>query len=165
MINKQNLWFITLFSLILILGIYYINIDEEVTAVLKTEEIREKQKEVIEITESDVLVALEVENDEEKQAMIEEYQNVLLDSESTMEEKNNAYESMQKINNSTSQENKIKELVKEKFKFNSFVKINDSSISIVIASKDHNTEIANSIIRSIQELYKEEKYITVKFNN
>lgn len=165
MINKQNLWFITLFSLILILGIYYINIDEEVTAVLKTEEIREEQKEVIEITESDVLVALEVENDEEKQAMIEEYQNVLLDSESTMEEKNNAYESMQKINNSTSQENKIKELVKEKFKFNSFVKINDSSISIVIASKDHNTEIANSIIRSIQELYKEEKYITVKFNN
>ena len=165
MINKQNLWFITLFSLILILGIYYINIDDEVTAVLKTEEISENSKEVIEITESDVLVALEVENDEEKQAMIEEYQNILLDGESTMEEKNNAYENMQKITNSTSQENKIKELVKEKFKFNSFVKINDSSISIVIASKDHNTEIANSIIRTVQELYKEDKYITVKFKN
>ena len=38
MINKQNLWFVTLFSLILILGIYYVSIDDEVETVLKTEE-------------------------------------------------------------------------------------------------------------------------------
>ena len=37
MINKQNLWFITLFSLILILGIYYVSIDDEVQNVLKSE--------------------------------------------------------------------------------------------------------------------------------
>ena len=55
MINKQNLWFITLFSLILILGIYYINIEDEVTAVLKTEEISENSKEVIE--KSDLFIA------------------------------------------------------------------------------------------------------------
>lgn len=165
MINKQNLWFITLFSLILILGIYYINIDDEVTAVLKTETNNEETSEVIEITESDVLVALEVENDEEKQAMLEEYQDILLDSESTVEEKNDAYENMQKLNNSTSNENKIKDLIKEKFKYNSFVKIKDSSINIVVACKEHNTEIANSIIRSVQELYKDEMYITVKFNS
>ena len=30
MINKQNLWFVTLFSLIIILGIYYVSIDDEV---------------------------------------------------------------------------------------------------------------------------------------
>lgn len=164
MINKQNLWFITLFSLILILGIYYINIDDEVTAVLKTEEASTENAEVIEITESDVLVALEVENDEEKQAMMEEYQNILLDTESTLEEKNTAYENMQKLNNSTSNENKIKELIKEKFKYNSFVKIKDTSISIVIAEKEHDTEKANSIIRAVQDLYEEEMYITVKFN-
>lgn len=164
MINKQNLWFITLFSLILILGIYYVSIDDEVTTVLKTEE-KNESSEVIEITESDILVALEVENDEEKQALMEEYQDILLSSDSTLEEKNIAYENMQKLNDSTSSETKIKELIKEKFNLNAFVKIKDNSISIVIASKDHNNEKANTIIRSVQELYNEEKYITVKFNN
>ena len=140
MINKQNLWFVTLFSLILILGIYYVSIDDEVASVL------------------------EVENDEEKQALMEEYQNVLLDTSSTLEEKNVAYENMQKLNNSKAEENKIKNLLKEKFKYNSFVKIKDEQISIVITEKEHNSEVANNIIRSVQELYDDEKYITVKFN-
>lgn len=164
MINKQNLWFITLFSLILILGIYYISIDDKVASVLKTEEINDS-KEVIEITESDVLVALEVENDEEKQALMEEYQDILLSSESTLEEKNVAYENMQKLNNSSQEETKIKSIIKEKFSLNAFVKIKDNAISIVIASNEHNNELANSIIRSVQELFDEEKYITVKFNS
>lgn len=164
MINKQNLWFITLFSLILILGIYYISIDDEVASVLKTEEINDS-KEVIEITESDVLVALEVENDEEKQALMEEYQDILLSSESTLEEKNVAYENMQKLNNSSQEETKIKSIIKEKFSLNAFVKIKDNAISMVIASNEHNNELANSIIRSVQELFDEEKYITVKFNS
>ncbi len=163
MINKQNLWFVTLFSLILILGIYYVSIDDEVESVLKAEDDN-KQNEVIEITESDVLVALEVDADEEKQALLEEYQSVLLDTESTIQEKNTAYENLQKLNNSKALEGKIKNLIKEKFNLNAFVKINDNTISVVIASKEHNTELANNIIRSIQELFKEEKYITVKFN-
>lgn len=163
MINKQNLWFITLFSLILILGIYYVSIDDDVAQVLKTEEVN-NESEVIEITESDVLVALEVENDTEKQALMEEYQNILLDSESTLEEKNVAYENMQKLNDSTANENKIKEIIKEKFSINSFVKIKENTISIVVSDNKHDNEKANSIIRSVQELYDEEMYITVKFN-
>lgn len=164
MINKQNLWFITLFSLILILGIYYISIDDEVTSVLKTEEIS-NNKEVIEITESDILVALEVENDEEKQALMEEYQDILLSSESTLEEKNVAYEKMQQLSNSSQEETKIKSLIKEKFSLNAFVKIKENTISIVIASKDHNNEKANTIMRSVQQLFDEEKYITIKYNS
>lgn len=163
MINKQNLWFVTLFSLILILGIYYISIDDEVASVLKAED-NNKTNEVIEIDESDILVALEVENDEEKQTLMEEYQDILLDNESTLEEKNVAYENMQKLNNSKAEEDKIKNLIKEKFSLNSFVKIRDNSISIVISSNEHNNEKANSIIRSVQELYEEEMYITVKYN-
>ena len=163
MINKQNLWFITLFSLILILGIYYISIDDEVESVLKNDSV--DTSEVIEIDESDILVALEVENDEEKQALMEEYQNVLLDSESTIEEKNTAYENMQQLNNNKSEEEKIKDLIKEKFGLNSFVKIKDNNINVVVVDKEHNKEKANNIIRSIQEIYTENKYITVKFNN
>ena len=163
MINKQNLWFVTLFSLILILGIYYVSIDDEVASVLKAED-NNAEKEVIEITENDALVALEVENDEEKQALMEEYQEVLLDEKSTLQEKNVAYENLQKLNNSKGEENKIKSMLKEKFNVDTFVKIKDNTISVVVASKEHDSEKANNIIRSVQELYDDEKYITVKFN-
>ena len=163
MINKQNLWFVTLFSLILILGIYYISIDDEVASVLKKEE-ESTNNAVIEITENDALVALEVENDEEKQSLMAEYQEVLLDTESTLAEKNNAYENLQKLNNSKALENKIKDMIKTKFNLDAFAKIKDKTISIVIASKEHNTEKANKIIRSVQELFDDEMYITVKFN-
>lgn len=163
MINKQNLWFVTLFSLILILGIYYVSIDDEVASVLKAED-KNTQEEVIEITENDALVALEVENDEEKQALMEEYQEVLLDKKSTLQEKNVAYENLQKLNNSKGEENKIKSMIKEKFNLDAFVKIKDNTISVVVASKEHDTEKANNIIRSVQELYDDEMYITVKFN-
>ncbi len=163
MINKQNLWFVTLFSLILILGIYYVSIDDEVASVLKAED-QNMEKEVIEITENDALVALEVQNDEEKQALMEEYQEVLLDEKSTLQEKNIAYENLQKLNNSKGEENKIKNVIKEKFNLDSFVKIKDNTISIVVASKEHDAAKANNIIRSVQELYDDEMYITVKFN-
>lgn len=162
MINKQNLWFVTLFSLILILGIYYVSIDDDVKSVLKTEETYDSTP-VVEITESDVLVALEVERDEEKQTLMEEYQDILLDTSSTIQEKNTAYENMQKLNNSVNDEKKIKDLIKEKFKLESFVKIKDNTISIVALKNEHDNNLANQIIRSVQELFSEEKYITVKF--
>lgn len=162
MINKQNLWFVTLFSLILILGIYYVSIDDDVKSVLKTEEV-DNSTPVVEITESDVLVALEVERDEEKQTLMEEYQDILLDTSSTVQEKNTAYENMQKLNNSVNDEKKIKDLIKEKFKLESFVKIKDNTISIVALKNEHDNNLANQIIRSVQELFPEEKYITVKF--
>lgn len=162
MINKQNLWFVTLFSLILILGIYYVSIDDEVKEVLKTEEIRNTPS-VIEVTNSDVLVSLEVEKEEEKHSMLEEYQDILLSKDTSVKEKNDAYEKIQNMTDNTKEEENIKTKLKEKFKLNSFVKIKDNSISVVIASNDHDTEKANQIIRAVQELYTEEKYITVKY--
>lgn len=163
MINKQNLWFVTLFSLILILGIYYVSIDDDVKSVLKTEDVITSTP-VIEITESDALVALEVEKDEEREAMLEEYQDILLDTSKTVSEKNDAYENIQKLNTSKTEEEKIKKLIKEKFDLNAVVKIRDNTINIVVIKNDHDSNLANQIIRSIQELYQEEKYITVKFN-
>lgn len=162
MINKQNLWFVTLFSLILILGIYYVSIDDDVVNSLKSKGTSEAT-EVMEIEESDVLVSLEVEDDEEKQTLLEEYQDILLDSSASAEEKNVAYEEIQKLNNNTSMEEKLKEKIKTNFKVNSFIKIKDNSISVTIAENKHDKTSANNIIRSIQEEYDEEMYITVKY--
>ena len=155
MINKQNLWFITLFSLILVLGIYYVTMDDDTLSVLAG---GTDVSEVLEVKESDVIVALQVEEDEQILKQMEDYQNILLDNAATLEEKNDAYNSLQALNNLKSET-----LIREKFKYDNFVKINEDTISIVIANKEHSTEIANNIIREVQSLYKTQKYITVKF--
>ena len=160
MINKQNLWFITLFSLILVLGIYYVSMKDETISVLSGES---DVSEVIEVTKSDVIVALQVEDDESVLKQMTEYQNILLDAEATLEEKNDAYNALQALSNSQSECEKIEKLIKDEYKYDNFVKIDGDTISIVIASTKHNKEIANKIIRTIQNLYDTQKYITVKF--
>ena len=163
MVNKQNLWFVTLFSLILVLGIYYVSIDDDVIKSLQTNGTTTNSKEVINIEPSEELVSLEVEDDEEKQALMEEYQKTLLDTSATNEEKNVAYEKMQDLNTSIGMEEKLKKKIKDNFKLNSFVKIKEQNISIIISSKDHTKENANNIIRSVQEEFNESMYITVKY--
>ena len=160
MINKQNLWFITLFSLILVLGIYYVSMGDETISVLAG---NNDVSEVVEVSESDVIVALQVEDDEEVLEQMNEYQNILLDAEATIEEKNDAYNALQALSNSQIECEKIEKLITDEYKYDNFVKIEGDTISIVIASSDHNKEIANKIIRSVQSLYDTQKYITVKF--
>ena len=160
MINKQNLWFITLFSLILVLGIYYVSMGDETISVLAGES---DVSEVIEVSESDVIVALQVDDDEKVLEQMNEYQNILLDTEATIEEKNDAYNALQALSNSQSECEKIEKLITDEYKYDNFVKIDGDTISIVIASSEHNKEIANQIIRSVQSLYDTQKYITVKF--
>ena len=160
MINKQNLWFVTLFSLILVLGIYYITMKDETLSVLAGENDVSK---VVEVKESDIIVALQVEADEAVLKEMNEYQDDLLNNAATVEEKNDAYNALQTLNNAKSECEKLKKLITSKFKLDSFVKIENDTISITIASKEHNKELANKIIREVQSLYDKQKFITVKF--
>ena len=158
MINKQNLWFVTLFSLILVLGIYYVTMGDETLSVLAGEN---NVSSPVEVKASDVIVALQVASDESVLKEMNEYQSILLDDTATIEEKNDAYNALQALSNSKCE--KIKKMITEKFKYDSFIKIDGEAISITIASKEHSKEIANKIIREVQNMYDKQKYITVKF--
>lgn len=160
MINKQNLWFVTLFSLILVLGIYYVTMGDETLSVLAGEN---NVSSPVEVKASDVIVALQVASDESVLKEMNEYQSILLDDTATIEEKNDAYNALQALSNSKSECEKIKKMITEKFKYDSFIKIDGDAISITIASKEHSKEIANKIIREVQNVYDKQKYITVKF--
>ena len=69
MINKQKIWFLTLFSLILVLSVYYITMPSELLTTAKTTDTTKKEttkKDTTEVNETDVLTALQVERDEEQ---------------------------------------------------------------------------------------------------
>lgn len=160
MINKQSLWFLTLFSIILVLSVYYIAMPNNTLATLKENDIN---KETLNITESDALTSLRVESDEEAQTTMNELQSILLNEKSSLEEKNNAYEKIQNMNFNKSKEESIEKLITENFKLQSFVKIDKDNIKVTISKKDHDLVLANQIIRKIQEEYTNKMYITVKF--
>ena len=97
MINKQNLWFITLFSLIMVLSIYYLTMSGDTLSTLNVNNTNNNGTEVV-ISENETLVALKVADEEALVSKIEELQNVLLNNSSSLEEKNHAYDELQEIN-------------------------------------------------------------------
>lgn len=161
--NKQNLWFITLFSIILVLSIYYISMPSNILKEYTNTPSDNSDTTVSEITPSTSLVALRVASDEELLNNINNLQSTITDKEKTVAEKNNAYEELMTLNENKGLEENIESKLKEKFEYDSFVKINKDQINIVISSTKHDKLIANNIIKEVQSMFDTKKYITIKF--
>ncbi len=167
MINKQKLWFLTLFSLILVLSIYYITMPKEVFESKKENEVNKENdnKVNIEISDSSSLDVLRVSDDEARLKEIEDLRIVLTNVDSSIDEKNKAYEKLKLIEQNKGKEESLEDKIKSEFNLNSYVKINNNQIKITVVESKHDYELANNIIRSIQEEYNEKMYITVKFQS
>ena len=164
MINKKSLWFLTLFSLILVLSIYYITMPSELLLTTNKENKESNDKQVnVEVEESSLLVALRVESDAAMSKEIDDLKLILTNAESSIDDKNKAYEKIKRLNNTRGEEEKIEEQIKQNYKLNSFVKINGNQIQVTISNSEHSESLANNIMRLVQSNYKDSKYITVKF--
>ncbi len=169
MINKKSLWFVTLFSLILVLSVYYITMPSELLLTnnsnfLTSEKIENvDNKASVDVEESSILVALRVEANDQVASEIEDLKMILTSVDTSSDEKNNAFEKMKLLNIRRGEEEKLEAKIKTEFNLNSFVKINDDQIRVVVASSEHNNELANKIMRIVQENYDNKKYISVKF--
>lgn len=167
MINKQNLWFLTLFSLILVLSVYYITMPSSVLTSKKSNEeltttaSKEKTKEVVE--ESSSLNAMRVSLEEEREEEMATLQEQLTSEEVSGEEKNSAYEKLKYLNELQGKEETFEKKIKEKYKLDCFVKIDNTNVQAVCISTKHDNVLANNIMRLIQDSYKEKMYITIKF--
>lgn len=167
MINKRSLWFLTLFSLILVLSVYYITMPSEL--LLTTNNITEDKEESTETVstvdegESAQLVALRVEAEEEMLSEMDELKAVMTNSDSSTEEKNEAFNKMQELNKNRGTEETLEKKIEDEFALKSFVKIDNSDISVVIDSKEHDKELANKIMRLVQSNFDTSMNISVKF--
>ena len=161
MINKKSIWFLTLFSLILVLSVYYITMPSELL-ISTNGNYTENNNEEVEITESTVLVALRLEAEEK---LLKEMENLqlILNGDGTIEEKNEAYNKMKELNMNKGEQEKLENKIKEVYNLESFIKIKNNDIEVTIKKEENDSTLANNIMRTIQELYEDEKYITVKF--
>lgn len=164
MINKKGVWFLTLFSLILVLSVYYITMPPEL--LVSSNNLNSNSDEstpVVNMEESSILVALRVEADEEMDAEISKLKKIVSDSESSVEEKNEAFEKIKELNSNRSTEETLENKIENEYKLQAFVKIEDNNIEVIVNSSEHDVELANKMMRLIQENFDTSKNITVKF--
>lgn len=175
MINKKNLWFLTLFSLILVLSVYYITMPSELlltnssnyeTKTTKNKkENANKTKTTVKVEESEAITALRVTADEELNEELKTLKVILTDSKSTTDEKNKAFEKMKELNINKGEETKLEEKLEKEYSAKFFVKIDGDQVKVVVNSKKHDTSLANQIMRTVQSNYENKMYITVQFKS
>ena len=176
MINKKSLWFLTLFSLILVLSVYYVTMPNELlltnnndyvanTSVLANTPNDNNSEVSTSVSESEILVALRVEADEALEGEIDKLKTILTNKDSSIDDKNEAFEKMKALNDLKAEEKKLEEKIQTELNLKSFVKIDGDQVRVIVDNKEHDTNIANNIMRLIQSNYNKKMYITVKFQS
>ena len=163
MINKKGVWFLTLFSLILVLSVYYITMPPELLVSTNNLTNEEESTPVVNIEESSILVALRVEADEEMDNEINDLKKIVSDSESSVEEKNTAFEKIKELNSNRSTEETLENKIQNEYSIKTFVKIMGNNIEVIANSEEHDIELANKIMRLVQKDFTTSKNISVKF--
>ena len=87
----------------------------------------------------------------------------LVKKELTTEEKNLVYEELKYISKIEGLEEIIKNKIKEEYNLNSFVKIEDDVVEIVVENSKHDNNLAVKIMKSAQEEFENQMYISVSF--
>jgi len=165
MINKKNLWFLTLFSLVLVLSIYYVTLPNEAFSSNLTDVINEdSNEESVSIEESSVVSVLKIEDDVAVMEEINTLKEKLTNSEVSIDDKNAAFEELKLINKNSSKEETLESNIKEICNCENFVKIDGDNVRVVLDSEDSSATTANKIMRLVQEDFEDKMYISVKFN-
>src|SRR5574344_1535173 len=159
MINKKNMWFLTLFSLILVLSVYYVTMPSELLLNTGSSNPEVTTTDVNEESENASLVALRVEKEEESLKQLDDLNAILTSKDSSVDDKNTAYDKMKNINNIKGEESSLESKIKEEFK------IDSNNIRVTASSSESSVSLANQIMRSVQSKYNDKMYITVKFEN
>lgn len=151
--NRQAITFLTLFSLILVLSIYYILLPPENTA----NEVAVNNQEVSQIE------ALQKNLDKEREDLISENNAIIASSESDSDKIASALATISESKETAALEAKITKTVNEAGFKNVFVEVENKTVKVVVDKKDGSGNDANSIIKAIMEETKNEYQVEVKF--
>lgn len=155
MINKQGIIFLTLTSLILVLSVYYVTMPTEL---LLTTNSLYNNKETVDSDNIKVENVTSVNSmksilNDERTTKLKELNNKLSNKELSIDEKNNIYEEIKVINKLESMEEDIETIIKNEYKLDSFVKVDNDVIEVKVNNKKIDKKEAVKIISSIEKKY------------
>ena len=160
MIQKKNLWFLTLFSLVLVLSIYYVTMP---SSLMTTNNGNNVDSEKVVIEETSLVETLKQDDNNLKMEEINKHKATISNNDVSTEDKNKAFDAIKLLNQISSREELLEEKVKNIHNLDSFVKIDNDMIRVVVESDKHDKELANDIMRTIQSNFDSKKYISIQF--
>ena len=63
----------------------------------------------------------------------------------------------------SNEEEKLENIIKEKYKLDSFVKIDNNDVDIVIIKKEHDISLANKIMKTTSGEFEDKVSVSIKF--
>lgn len=148
--NKQAFTFLTLFSLILVLSIYYImlppNTNEEVVTSTQT-----------------TIQQLQEQLNKKREDIISKNNEIIAKESSTSDSINEALETISETKNIGEKEKSIVAKIKELGYSDAYVEIENQTIKVTVMKKDATQSDASKVIKEILNLVGEQYQVEVKF--
>ena len=154
--NKQAITFLSLFSLILVLSVYYM--------MLPPTSIDNKDVEIVN-TDSSIynFTKMELELTAKRDGEIKQNNEIIADVTSSTEEVNQALQGIQTIKNKNALEQEIKDSLASSGYENAFIEIDGTTIKVTIAMSNSQTQDATRVINIVLEKVGSDYTPEVKF--
>ncbi len=152
----------TLFSIILVMAVYYISTPMNDDS-LVSKEVNAGDASAVEVEPSSAINSMRVNRDESLENEVNGIKEILMDVSASSEEKSDAYEALKELNSNKGKEEALEAIIKKDFNYENFVKIDGSNVKIVVDTESHSYDLANKIMKSVQSQFDKKVYITVSF--
>ena len=148
--NKQAFTFLTLFSLILVLSIYYIMLPPT------------SNEDVVTTTKS-TITQLQEQLDKKRNDIISKNNEIIAKESSTSDSINEALETISETKNLGEKEKSIVAKIKEMGYLDAYVEIENQTIKVTVLKKDAAQSDASKVIKEILNLVGDQYQVEVKF--
>ncbi|MEG0473888.1 MAG: SpoIIIAH-like family protein [Solibacillus sp.] len=159
-VKKRTVWFLTLFSLVAVIGVYYAfgsnNTGNLLTIfgddTLNEAEILGVNQEVTKTvnSESDLFQEMRLELSNKRSQLREQLEQKMASAEYTPEQKSAAYNEMEQLINRESSEAMLEMLVKSFGYDDALVRIEDEKVAVTVMSDQNDKKLANDIVHLIK---------------
>ena len=150
--NRQAITFLTLFSLILVLSIYYILLPPENTA--NQVSLNDQEVSQIEMMQKNL--------DKEREDLISKNNAIIASGKSNSDEIASALASISEAKETAALEKKITDIINNAGFKNAFVEVENKTIKVVVDKKNGKETDANNIIKAVMEKTNNEYHVEVK---
>lgn len=150
--NKQAFTFLTLFSLILVLSVYYIMLPLASTNEAVTQNLTTIQQ-------------LQEQLDKKREGIISKNNEIIAQESSSSESINEALETISVTKNVAEKEKSIVSKIKEMGYTEGYVEIDENTIKVTILKKEATQSDASSVMKEVMSIIGEDYQVEVKFIN
>jgi stage III sporulation protein AH len=179
LLKKQTVWLLTMLSLVVVLSVYYITSPEQkgndITAVQQNakDQMNNKQsdskvadksgKTVVTEVSDDSFDSLRLQLEDQRSQQKEDLQSVLATTDLPADKRSEAYDQMQKLNETAQKEEVLETLIKTMGYEDALVRADGEKVNITVKSKKkHSPSAANDIIQLVKKTI-ETNFVAVEF--